>query len=59
MPHEVVRDQLAAALEGVQQSGRAVGPGQFQARIDLDHRQAPPGRGDRVALSGVRLFAGA
>ena len=32
------------------------GPGQREAGVDLDHGQAPPGRGDRVAFPGVRLL---
>jgi hypothetical protein len=55
-PHEVVGDELPAPLERVEQGDRPVRPGQLQAGIDFDHRQAPAGRGDRVALAGVRLL---
>src|SRR5262245_2822795 len=36
---------------------RPVSADDLDGAIDLDHRQPPPGRSDRVALTGVRLFA--
>jgi hypothetical protein len=51
------REQLTAALEDVDQRSRPVRAGQRGRRVDLDHRQAPPGRRDGVALPGVRLLA--
>ena len=56
MPHEVVRDELATPLERVEQGDRPVGPDQCEVGVHLDHGQAPSGRGDRVALPGVRLL---
>jgi len=53
----VVGDQLAAALEGVSQRDRPVGADDRDRAVDLDHRQPPPGGGDRVALAGVSLLA--
>jgi hypothetical protein len=52
----VVGDQLPAAFERLQQRDRPVRADQRDRGVDLDHRQPPPGRGDRVALVGVRLF---
>jgi hypothetical protein len=43
-------------LERVEQRERPAGPGQLEAGVDLDHGQAPPGRGDRVAFPRVRLL---
>jgi hypothetical protein len=51
-----VGDQLAAALEGVEQRERPVGPGECGCGIHLDHRQTSPARRDRVPLAGVRLL---
>jgi hypothetical protein len=55
-PHVVVGDELPAAFERLQQRDRPVRADQGDRGVDLDHRQPPPGRGDRVALVGVRLF---
>ena len=33
-----------------------MGPVSGEAGVYLDHRQPPPGRGDRVAFPGVRLL---
>ena len=55
-PHVVVGDQLPAAFERLEQRERAVRADQGDRRVDLDHRQPPPGRGDRVTFVGVRLF---
>ena len=38
VPHEVVRDQLRAALECVEQRDRAVGADERRRRVDFDHR---------------------
>ena len=57
VPHVEVRDQLPAALEGVQQRDRPVRADQRDGGVDLDHRQPPARRGDRVAFAGVRLLA--
>lgn len=51
-----VRDELAAALEHLQQRDWPVLAGQRDRRIHLDHRQPPPGRRDRVAFPGVGLL---
>ena len=59
VPHEVVGDQLPATLERVEQGQWPVGTGQPERRVDLDHRQPAPGRGDRVAFVGMRLLAAA
>jgi hypothetical protein len=56
VPHEVVGDELPAALERVEQGERPAVPGQREAGGYLDHGQAPPGRGDRVAFPSVRLL---
>jgi len=56
VPHEVVGDQLPAPFERLQQGERPVGSGKREAGVYLDHGQPPPGRGDRVAFPGVRLF---
>ena len=56
VPHEVVGDELLPPLERVQQGERPLQPDQREAGVDLDHGQAPPGRGDRVAFPGVRLL---
>ena len=58
VPHEVVGDQLPAPFERVKQGERPRGPGQREAGVYLDHGQAPPGRGDRIAFAGVRLLPG-
>src|ERR1700733_1568940 len=55
-PHEVAGDELPASLERVEQGERTVRSGQRQAGVYLDHRQPAPGRGDGVALPGVRLL---
>ena len=56
VPHEVVGDELPASFERVEQGERPVRPDQLEARIDLDHGEAPTGRGDRVAFPGVCLL---
>jgi hypothetical protein len=45
-------DELPAPFEDIQQGERAVRPGQGEAGVNLDYRQVPPGRGDRVAFVG-------
>ncbi len=57
VPHEVVGDQLSTALERVQQGHRAVLTDQRESWVHLDHRQLAACRGDRIALTGVRLLA--
>src|ERR1022692_1200988 len=57
VPHEVVGDELPAPFECFEQGERPAGPGPREAGVCLGHGQAPPGRGDRVALPGVRLLA--
>jgi len=57
VPHEVVGDELPAALECVQQRDRTVRTDQRERRVHLDHRQPAACRGNRVALVGVRLLA--
>ena len=51
------RDELVATLKEVDEWDRPVCAGDLDRAVDLDHRQPPPGRRDRVALAGVRLFA--
>ena len=47
---------MSAPVERVEQGERPVRAGQREAGVYLDHGQAPPGRGDRVAFPGVRLL---
>jgi hypothetical protein len=49
--------ELVATLEQVEERDRPVNAGDLDRAVELDHRQPPPGRGDRVALAGVRLLA--
>src|SRR5712671_2857257 len=57
VPHGVVDDELVATLEQLDERDRPVSTGDLDRAVELDHRQPPPGRGDRVALTGVRLLA--
>jgi hypothetical protein len=57
-PHGVVGDELPSSFERIEQGERPVGPDQREVWIDLNHRQAPTGRGDRVAFAGVCLLPG-
>jgi hypothetical protein len=57
VPHEVVGDQLAASLEGIEQRDGATLADERRRGIHLDHGQAPARSGDRVAFPRVRLFA--
>src|SRR5437588_3585674 len=57
VPHVLVDDELVATLEQVEKRDRAVNAGDLDRAVELDHWQPPPGRGDRVALTGVRLLA--
>jgi hypothetical protein len=57
-PHEVVGDELPAPFERLQHGERPAGPGQREAGVYLDHGQAQPDRGDRVAFPGVCLLPG-
>src|SRR5262249_3393772 len=43
--------------EQVEERDRPIDAGDLDRAVELDHRQPPPGRGDRVALTGVRLLA--
>src|ERR1700761_1266482 len=56
VPHEVVGDELATPLERFGQGRLAVRAGQRRLGGHLDHGQAAAGRGDGVALVGVRLL---
>ena len=57
VPHVVVGDELSAPFERVEQ-GRPVRPARRAGGgVDLDHGQAPPGGGDRVAFPGVCAFS--
>src|SRR5207249_2734228 len=49
--------ELVATMEQVDERDRPVNAGDLDRAVELDHRQPPPGRGDRVALTGVRLLA--
>src|SRR5207237_9986650 len=57
VPHVLVDHELVATLEQVEKRDRPVNAGDLDRAVELDHRQPPPGRGDRVALTGVRLLA--
>src|SRR5262249_15918842 len=57
MPHMAVREGLRSPFERFEKGCRAVPSNQWRARIDLGHRQSPPGRGDRVALARVPLLS--
>src|SRR5205814_3479780 len=57
VPHVLVDHELVATLEQVQERDRPVNTDDLDRAVELDHRQPPPGRGDRVALTGVRLLA--
>jgi len=52
-----VDNELVAALEQVEERDWSIRAGDLDRAVELDHRQPPPGRGDRVALTGVRLLA--
>ena len=55
-PHVVVGDQLRGAVEDVDQADRTVGP--LEGVVgQLDHRQTPTLRGDRVELARGGLLA--
>src|SRR6266852_8813729 len=49
--------EFVATLEQVEERDRPVNAGDLDRAVELDHRQPPPGRGDLVALTGVRLLA--
>jgi hypothetical protein len=53
----MVDDELVATLEQVDERDRPVSTGDLDRAVELDHRQPPPGRSDRVALTRVRLLA--
>jgi hypothetical protein len=53
----LVDHELVATLEQGDERDRPVNAGDLDRAVELDHRQPPPGRGDRVALTGVRLLA--
>jgi hypothetical protein len=57
VPHVLVHHKFVAPLEQVEERDRSVGADDLDLPVELDHRQPPPGRGDRVALTGVRLLA--
>jgi hypothetical protein len=57
VPHEVVGDQLLTSFEGIKQGERSMRSDQLKAGVDFDHGQATSGRGDVVALVGVRFLA--
>src|SRR6476469_10615628 len=59
VPHHVRREELRPSLERVDQADIAARSDQRNGRVNLDHRQAAPGSGDRVALTGVKLLADA
>src|SRR3712207_7923733 len=48
--------ELVATLEQVDERDRPFSAGDLDRAVELDHRQPPPGGGDRVALTGVRLL---
>jgi hypothetical protein len=53
----VVGDQLPAALKRIEQLDRPVLADQPDRSVDLDNRQPPASRRDRITLVGVRLLA--
>ncbi|OLS97535.1 hypothetical protein BJF90_10530 [Pseudonocardia sp. CNS-004] len=53
----LVDDELLAAVEQVEEGGRPVRSHDGDGCVDLRHREPTTGRGDRVALSRVRLLA--
>jgi hypothetical protein len=53
----LVDDELVAALEDVEERDGPVLAGHLDRAVDLDHRQPPARRRDRVALARVRLLA--
>jgi hypothetical protein len=57
VPHVEVDDQLAASLEHIKQTDRALRADQGYRGLHLDHRQPAASGRDRVALAGVRLLA--
>ena len=56
LEHVVVDDQLPAPLEHVEEGRGAVRAGDREPSVDLDHRQAPALRRERVA-SAVWAFS--
>ena len=56
MPHVEVGDQLGPALEDVDQRHRPVGTDQLRGRIELDHGQPAPLRGQCITGAGVGLL---
>jgi len=56
--HEVVDDELAAALEQVEQSHAAVRAFEAVRLLDLDHRQPPTFDAQLVSRSGSRFLLG-
>jgi hypothetical protein len=58
VPHVLVDHELVAPLEQVKERDRPVGSDDRDRRVELHHRQPAPGRGDGVALAGVRLLPG-
>ena len=56
VPHVLVHHEFVAPLEQVEERHRPVRPDDLDLPVELDHRQPPPGRGDRVPLTGVRLL---
>lgn len=57
-PHEVVDEQLAAALEEVDQRHLAVGTFEYVVLVDGDRREGPALLGQRGELSAGRLLVG-
>src|SRR5437660_3829776 len=57
VPHVLVDHELVATLEQIDERDRPVDAGDLDRAVELDHRQPPPGRGDRVALARVGLLA--
>jgi hypothetical protein len=51
-----VDHELLAALEKVEQAAGPIRADHGGGRVDLGHREPTAGRGDRVALAGVRLL---
>ena len=54
--HEVIKNELAAALEEVEQARPAVWAVEGVIFLHLDHRQPAPLRGQLIVCSGGGLF---
>src|SRR5699024_1920478 len=58
MPHVFIHQELVPALKKVDHRYESVAPGDACGCVELRHRQASSGCGDRVALARMGLFLG-